>query len=78
MSKTESINCDICGKLSNQISSKIQVIFETEQNEGRASSPYLQMVDIDLCSDCRTVLLNGNYIFATGAMGHNKYYFKEK
>jgi hypothetical protein len=76
--KKEIINCDICkneiSKKSNE--KKIQVLFETEQTEGRGCKPYLELVEIDLCQDCYNLVLSGRYIYASGAMGYNRYYFK--
>lgn len=74
--------CDICGKnipetYPHLIQQSIQVMFTTEQTEGRPVTPYLSMCKIDICIDCRNHLIKGNYIFASGAMGHNRYYFKE-
>ena len=71
--------CDVCQDHTEyQKGLGVQVIFETEQNEGRSSKPYLQDVELDLCEWCMRNILRGNYIFASGAMGHNKYYFKRK
>jgi hypothetical protein len=75
------ILCDVCeqgamnceGGKRNQ---EIQVIFTTEQEEGRTSPAYLSMTKLDLCCDCFMKVLNGNYIYAQGAMGHNSYEFK--
>lgn len=83
MKKTLTIcTCDVCKeKLSvdkDYKSPRIQVIFTTEQTEGRSVSPYLYYLDIDLCEKCYTKLLTGKYIFAHGAMGYNTYYFKEE
>lgn len=75
MSKIELVNCDICGNGCGEMTQKTQVIFTTEQTEGRSCNPYLQLVDIDLCDECKEHLLKGNYIFAEGAQGYNKYYF---
>ena len=68
--------CDICKK-GNCIHHdfELQVIFITEQNEGRNSKPYLETVKIDLCEECISKILNGQSVFASGAMGYNKYYF---
>jgi len=54
----------------------MQVIFTTEQNEGRSTKPYFETIKLDLCDKCFSNTLNGNYIFASGAMGHNEYYFR--
>lgn len=72
MSKTVTYHCDICSKKA-ILKKDIQVIFLTEQNEGRSVKPYLDVVNIDLCNYCLDEILNGKPVFATGAMGHNTY-----
>lgn len=75
--KTEHYTCDI-GNCNNEAALKsfeLQVIFTTEQNEGRGTEPYLSTVKIDLCKGCYEQIVSGNYVFATGAMGHNEYSF---
>jgi hypothetical protein len=77
--KKEIIQCDICGDDKNSIKQKqsVSVIFTTEQNEGRATTPYLDIHLLDLCADCYGKVLEGKAIFATGAMGYNKYYLSK-
>jgi len=82
--KEEKYTCDIeeckseCSNKSlptiNQVS--IQVIFTTDQTEGRSCSPYLDMKKVDICKSCMAKVLQGNYIWAHGANGYNSYYFK--
>jgi len=67
--------CDVCGDTADHLQIKLDVIFQTEQTEGRSVPNYLSIVTIDLCKECKKHLLKGNYIFATGAMGYNKYRF---
>ena len=51
----------------------------TEQNEGRSCYPYLTKDNIVLCDKCKEIMLmDGKFIYAEGAMGSNKYFFKEK
>ena len=81
--------CDVClqemkergisalDPLSRDTVDRIQVIFETEQTEGRTTKPYLSEEKIDICQKCLDKVLDGNYLHATGAMGHNNYYFKK-
>lgn len=79
MRKTiEVVTCDIkdCGLSTNILNENIQVIFTTEQTEGRSIPHYLSMHKIDLCSDCKKHLLSGHPIFGQGAMGYNTYWFK--
>lgn len=56
---------------------KLQVIFHTEQTEGRATNPYLYLVEVDICEACKNRILTGDYVHAWGAQGYNKYNFKD-
>lgn len=70
--------CDVCGEETRNKKIDIQVIFTTEQNEGRYHKPYLCNKKLNLCNKCfNNVLYNGNYICANGAMGCNTYFFKK-
>lgn len=80
--KKEVYTCDINGcnnqgnKTEINTGKKVQVIFTTEQTEGRSTSPYLEIDNIDICPSCLEILIKeGRYIHADGAQGHNKYYF---
>lgn len=74
--KEEKVYCDVCREPAHFSEPKnMQVVFTTEQNEGRAITPYFDNVKIDMCKGCYEKALSGVYIFATGAMGHNDYYF---
>ena len=76
MARKEIITCDIC-KCNDEVTQKrIDVIFETDQTEGRSTKPYLCNNVIDICENCLSKVTKGNYIFASGAMGYNDYYFK--
>ena len=69
--------CDVCHTETDNYEEKIQVIFETEQNEGKKCKPYLEENKLNLCDKCKNkILYGGKYIFAFGAMGSNKYFFK--
>ena len=81
MSKEEIIimHCDIekCeSKNATAYNGSIQVIFTTEQTEGRPIKPHPLNVKIDLCSSCLQKVCEGNAIFASGAQGYNRYWFK--
>lgn len=77
--KKETIFCDICEKeISNAKAKEIQIIFTTDQTEGRSCEPYLSNQVIDICKDCMDKVLKGNYIFAHGAQGYNTYYFNDQ
>jgi len=75
--KSVIFNCDVCEEeMDEKPSRDIQVIFTTEQTEGRSVKPYLDIIGLDFCNICINHLLEGNYVFGRGAQGHNKYYFK--
>lgn len=70
--------CDICKKETNNITTKtIQVIFQTEQTEGRNCKPYLSNVNLDICPECFKKILNGKAVLAWGAQGYNEYKINE-
>lgn len=75
---TTIIKCDIkdCGK-ENSKTVRLQVIFTSNQTDGSSCPPYLEAVNIDLCDQCLSRVLKGEYIFAYGGQGFNTYYFKE-
>lgn len=80
--KKEIIYCDVCEKEKpweeSYTPKNLDVIFTTDQEEGRSCKPYLSKEKLDICNKCYSILLEGNYIFASGAMGHNKYWFKNE
>lgn len=75
--KKETFVCDIknCKNTLDKedLDKSIQVIFTTEQTEGRSCKPYLSIEKLDICKSCLDKVLQGNYIFAYGAMGYNDY-----
>lgn len=77
--KTEKYLCDVSGCEENVPedlrSKKIQVIFTTEQTEGRSVKPYLSTETLDICEKCLGRILEGNYLFGNGAQGYNQYNF---
>lgn len=80
MSTTTIIHCDIkdCKCTEKVSKKKIQVIFLSDQTEGRNCEPYLSDETFDICSKCLEHILKGNYLYGYGAQGHNTYYFKTK
>lgn len=72
------IYCDVCQQETNNKKIDIQVIFLTEQDEGRCVKPYLCNEKLNLCDNCMNTILDGQYIFAEGAMGCNRYWFEER
>jgi hypothetical protein len=77
--RVEKYYCDIkdCKKECDADKINLQVIFLTEQTEGRNTEPYLSHQELNVCKDCICKILKGNYVFATGAQGYNEYFFKE-
>jgi hypothetical protein len=73
--RIEEYICDIknCQNKAEHKQKPIQVIFTTEQTEGRSIEPHLSYEKIDICDKCLHTILKGNYIYASGAMGHNDY-----
>lgn len=84
--KIEKTVCDVCAYIiSTSLSEKEnpsarlhQVIFTTEQTEGRTVKPYLSQKTLDLCDTCESKMLEGNMLFGAGAMGYNTYHFKKR
>lgn len=90
MEKTvHTTTCDICKKqecienglnvaIMRQIHPrKVQVIFTTDQTEGRSHKPYLTLETPDICSDCYKRILKGEALYGAGAQGYNEYWFKK-
>lgn len=78
------VSCDVCGRpfwtgdeKNDEDRPKMvttAVWFDTEQNEGRPTEPYLDTVKIDLCPECAERAIR---IRASGCMGINEYRMKE-
>jgi hypothetical protein len=75
MSSKTVVTCDVC-KLSEATNTKMQIIFLTEQTEGRPTGAHFVIDELDICPSCLKVALAGNYLFAEGAQGYNRYWFK--
>lgn len=78
--KVEEIFCDVCGKKIEKPKAekaRIQFIFTTETTEGRGVEPYLSSGEVDICEGCIERRVSGESLFASGAQGHNTYYFQE-
>lgn len=76
MKKIETL-CDICGEdVGCNKENTIQVIFTTDQTEGRSCKPYLSIEKMDICNVCLDRRTRGESIYGYGAQGYNKYYFK--
>lgn len=77
--KKESYYCDVCGSdIKEQDKKSIQVIFTTEQTEGRCVDHHLSIESIHICAKCLRHIVSGNYLYGSGAQGFNKYWFKVK
>lgn len=75
--KHEYYSCDVCQSSEKPVTlRKMQVIFTTEQDEGKSVKPYFENKEVDLCDSCYKKALQGQYLFADGAMGYNKFYFR--
>lgn len=78
--KTEFYTCDIekCGNTKDVKKLRLQVLFTTEQTEGRSVPTYLSDETLDICNSCLEKIKSGNYVYAHGAQGYNTFYFKTK
>lgn len=76
MSKVEYHVCDIsnCENHAEYIGENHNVIFHTEQTEGRPCEPYFEASKLDLCKDHMGDLILGETVHAHGAQGCNTYY----
>ena len=76
--KIETYKCDIedCDNTATFINERFQVIFRTEQTEGRPIKGSLSIQKLDICKNCYEKLISGMSINAYGAQGFNKYYIK--
>jgi len=75
------ISCDIAGCTVDNIQAQlkllnIEIIFITDQTEGRSTKPYLSNETMDICSACMDKRLSGESIWGHGAQGSNTFYFK--
>ena len=78
--KKETYHCDICAEevpKPDEKSRAFQVIFTTEQTEGRRVRPHLSYEIIDICNECMDRILKGEAVYGAGAQGHNNYFFEK-
>ena len=76
MGKVVGYYCDIegCGEsVKPEAVREYDVVFETEQNEGRSTEPYFSADELYLCDEHTKEVLRLTPIKVTGAMGFNKY-----
>ena len=78
MSTKTTIICDIqdCGKEASHKAKRVSVRFTTEQNEGRATPPYISGEELDFCKEHYQQYIDTLPLTGEGAMGYNKYTFK--
>jgi hypothetical protein len=75
--------CDICKEIipcgaKYDIKPRIiQVVFTTEQNEGRSVKPYLSGQSMHICTECENKLITRYPLIGCGAQGYNEYNFKK-
>ena len=69
--------CDIkgCNNEASHIKNTIQVVFHTDQTEGRSVKPYLSLEKLDLCNEHYDLVSCGAGIHGQGAQGFNTYWF---
>lgn len=65
--------CDICGGDATELKKQIQVVFITEQTEGRPTSPHLSNETLDLCKVCLDRLVRSHPLRGSGAQGFNTF-----
>lgn len=68
--------CDIkeCENETMEEKKHMQVIFTTDQTEGRSRDPYLSLEEFHICDPClKKVIKSGKYIVGSGAQGYNTY-----
>jgi hypothetical protein len=70
--------CDICESVTKNEKEEIQVIFTTEQTEGKSCEPYLEIVKMNVCISCKKDILKGKAVTGWGAMGYNNYRIKNE
>lgn len=62
------VPCDLCWLEKYAFPNRLQVIFMTDQEEGRSTTPYIENENLDICRDCYFKVLKW-------AMWYNDYSF---
>lgn len=79
--KTEILTCDIQADEHSGAccSRKMPVMFDHDQEDGKSKTePYFQLLTIEICTKhYAEVIDQRKLIYGRGAMGFNKYYFKQ-
>lgn len=76
MARIEKYLCDIkgCENEATVINKTFQVVFFTDQTEGRSIKPYLSEEKLDLCNKCiEKIIKERKAICGSGCMGFNDY-----
>lgn len=73
MSTHTKVLCDICGNEAQHKQKNIQVVFVTEQTEGRYCAPHLTNETMDICDECISKIVEVHPLRGEGAQGHNTY-----
>lgn len=78
--RREIITCDICKEDDEAATKKsVPVVFTTEQTEGYPTKPHITSVTVDVCQGCLDHMAeNREFLTASGAQGHNRYWFESK
>jgi len=77
---TTIVRCDLCKEELPAQSKKVavQMVFTTEQTEGRSTTPYLSLESIDCCKKCLDRLIDSHPLHASGAQGYNDYQWRQQ
>lgn len=68
--------CDVCKtEIESNYNVYVSVIVTTETSQEKVE-PYLDQFKLDLCSECKCRVFDGNMIFASLEMGDYKFEFK--
>lgn len=77
MSTITTIICDVhkCqNKVNDFVQGKLQVVFTTEQTEGRSIAPYMTEAMLDVCDEhIGQMIKERKMLTGSGAQGHNTY-----
>jgi hypothetical protein len=76
MSTITKHKCDICQDDAVHLKKPLQVVFVTEQTEGRSVTPHLSLETLDLCHGCLQRIVERHPVIGSGAQGHNTYRLK--
>lgn len=78
---TEIIYCDLCTRNSETVKGikpmRLQIVFTTEQTEGRSTTPYLTSENLDVCPSCYDDIITYSPVYGSGAQGYNKFELKK-